>query len=78
MRNESINGDFQLRLIACPLFFGVVLRIAFAFVLPPRDDRKAMRLTYPVAGAQDEVIALLIAVILFMIGKADRVKDQMI
>ena len=37
-----------------------------------------MLFTYPVAGAPDMVIALLVGMVLFVVNKADRVKNQMI
>lgn len=37
-----------------------------------------MLFTYPVAGALDKVIALLVGMIFFVVNKADRVKNQMI
>ena len=38
----------------------------------------AMLFTYPVAGAPDKVIALLVGMVLFVVNEANRVENQVI
>ena len=37
-----------------------------------------MLFTYPVAGAPDKVIALLVGMVLFVVNEANRVENQVI
>lgn len=37
-----------------------------------------MLFTYPVAGAPDSVIALLVGMVLFVVNKANRIENQVI
>lgn len=39
---------------------------------------KPMLFTYPVAGAPDKVIALLVGMVLFVVNEANRVENQVI
>lgn len=43
-----------------------------------KTEKEKMLFTYPVAGASDSVIALLVGMILFVVNEADRIKNQMI
>lgn len=40
--------------------------------------QKVMLFTYPVAGAPDKVIALLVGMVLFVVNEANRVENQVI
>lgn len=43
-----------------------------------KTEKEKMLFTYPVAGASDSVIALLVGMILFVVNEANRVENQVI
>jgi len=55
-----------------------MFNIALALVLSGNDDRQAVFLAKPVAGAADIVITPLVGMIVLMIRKADRIENQVI
>ena len=77
-RQEPINSSFQLCLITGAVLRGLMFNIALALVLSGNDDRQAVFLAKPVAGAADIVITPLVGMIVLMIRKADRIKNQMV
>ena len=75
---ESVNGSFQLFLIAGAVLRGLMFNIALALVLPWDDDRQTVFLAKPVGGTADIVIASLVGMIVLVIRKADRIENQVI
>ena len=55
-----------------------MFNIALALVLSGNDDGQAVFLAKPVGGAADIVIASLVGMIVLVIHKADRIKNQVV
>ena len=55
-----------------------MLNVALAFVPARDDDGQAMFLTQPVVGPAYLVIAALVGMVVFVVGEADRIENQMV
>ena len=75
---ESVNGSFQLCLIAGAVLRSLMFNIALALVLSGDDDRQTVFLAKPVGGAADIVITPLVGMIVLVIRKADRIENQVV
>ena len=61
---KSVNGSFQLCLIAGAVLRGLMFNIALALVLSRNNDRQTMFLAKPVGGAADIVITPLVGTVI--------------
>lgn len=75
---ESVNGRFQLCLIAGAVLFSLMFNIALALVLSWNDDGQTVFLAKPVGDTADIVIASLVGMIVLVIRKADRIENQVV
>ena len=75
---ESVNGSFQLCLIAGAVLRGLMFNIALALALSRNNDRQTMFLAKPVGGAADIVITPLVGMIMLVIRKADHIENQVV
>lgn len=75
---KSVNGSFQLCLIAGAVLRGLMFNIALALVLPRNNDRQTVFLAKPVRSAADIVITPLVGMIMLVIRKADRIENQVV
>ena len=75
---EPVDGGAQLRLVAGAVLFRLVFDVALALVPAGDDDGQAMLLADTVAGPADLMIAPLVGVVVLVVGKADRIEDQVI
>ena len=75
---ESVNGSFQLCLIAGAVLFSLMFNIALALVLSWDDDGQTVFLAKPVGDTADIVIASLVGMIVLVIRKADRIENQVV
>ena len=75
---ESVNGSFQLCLIAGAVLCSLMFNIALALVLSWDDDGQTVFLAKPVGGTADIVIASLVGMIVLMIRKADCIENQVV
>ena len=75
---KSVDGHFQLRLIAGAVPYSLMFNIALSFVLSGDDDGQTVFFVNPVRSAADEMIAPLVGMVVLMIRKADRIENQVI
>ena len=75
---KSVNGSFQLCLIAGAVLRGLMFNIALALVLSRNNDRQTMFLAKPVGGAADIVVTPLVGMVVPVIRKADCIENQVV
>ena len=75
---QSINGGFQLYLIAGAISNRLMLNVTLALLLPGNDDGQAMLLAEPVRGTANLIVAALVGVIVLVICEADGIPNHMI
>ena len=76
--DQPVDGCFQLCLVAGAVLRGLMLDVAFALVPAGDDDGQAVFSTQPIAGPAYLVIAALVGMVVFVVGEADRIENQMV
>ena len=76
--DQAVDGGFQLCLVAGAVLCGLMLNVALALVPAGDDDGQAVFSAQPVADPAYLVIAALIGMVVFVVGKADRIENQMV
>ena len=77
--NERVHGKFQLAFPTGTRFLCLVLRVAFPFAAPAWDDNgQTMLPTQLIAHIPYAVIAALIGIVLVVVNKIDRAKNDVV
>ena len=72
--DQTVNGGFQLCLVAGAVLYGLMFDVALALVPARDDDGQAVFSTQPVAGPAYLVIATLVGMVVLVVGETDRIK----
>ena len=79
MGNKRINGNFQLAFPTCSRLFRLIFRIALSLAAFARnDDGQPVLPTQLIAHIPYAVVAALIGIVLMVVNKVDRAKNDVV
>ena len=76
--DQPVDGGFQLCLVAGAVLCGLMLNVALALIPAGDDDGQAVLSAQPITSSAYLVVAALVGMVVLVVGKTDRIEDQMV
>ena len=75
-RDRPVDGGFQFYLVDDAVLCGLMLNVALALVPAEDDDGQVVFSAQLVTGPAYFVITVLVGMVVFLVGKADRIEKS--